>query len=108
MQEMEAEVRDLYSRGDLELAVHRVFERHQAKAIDAVQGVGASARGMVGELVFGVATGVMTMGIPSVGGVIAGATAGAAKYGVTDVTKRIRRRRAKGWLSVLNRLNGVD
>ncbi|MFL6118202.1 hypothetical protein [Actinophytocola sp.] len=104
MREIEGEVSETYKGGDVEDFVHRVFERKQAVLLGEVEGLGAGIRKAVYGLLFGGLSGVATMGIAGIGGLIAGTVAGTAIQSVFDVTGNVRQRRARGWLSVYNKL----
>lgn len=104
---IEDEVREVYRGGDVKDVVHRIFERHQSDVFGEVEGLGAGVKKAAGGLVIGGATGVATMGIMGIGGLIVGTVLGTAIQSVFDVTKIIRERRARGWLSVYNELRGA-
>jgi hypothetical protein len=104
MRDIEEEASQACKGGDIESLVHRLFERKQAELLGEVEGLGAGVRKSAFGLLFGGLSGVATMGIAGIGGLIAGTVAGTAIQSVFDVTGIIRRRRARGWLSVYNQL----
>ena len=64
--------------GDIEAAAHHAYERHLARAIPSLDGIGAVARKTTVGLLIGGATGLLTMGITGPGGPVVGAVIGVA------------------------------
>jgi hypothetical protein len=113
MERFRAELREIEDEaaaeavgGDIEAAARHAYERHLAKAVPALTGIGAVTLDTVINLVIGGVAGFATIGIKGPAGPIAGAGIGVVPSVVTDIRDMVRQRRSRGWVAVRNRIAG--
>lgn len=105
LREVEEEAAAEAASGDIEVAVHHVYEKHLASAV-SIDKITTPVRHTAGGLVISLATGVATSGISGPGGLMASTILGTAIGGVLDARAYVRQRRSRGWVAVHKRLRG--
>ncbi len=104
LRDVEAEAAAEAAGGDLEAAAHHAYERHLARAVPGLAGIGSVTRNTAVGFVIGGAAGFLTMGITGPGGPLAGAALGVVPGAVAAV--RDVYRRSRGWVTVGNQITG--
>jgi hypothetical protein len=102
LREVEAEAAEEAAGGDLEAAAHHAYERHLARAMPALTGLGSVARTTAVGFVIGGLTGFLTMGITGPGGPLAGAALGVIPGTAAGIRDVYRQHRSRGWMTVAN------
>jgi hypothetical protein len=102
LQEVEQQAAAEADGGDIEAAANRVYRRRLVEASEAIDTVGTISHKTLTGFVIGGFVGFLTSGIIGPLGIVAGAAAGVVPGTVIDVRNMIRRRRARGWVSLSN------
>jgi hypothetical protein len=90
--------------GDLEAAVHHVYERHLGNALGQLDALAVVVERQARGFIVGSAIGVITAGITGPLGVLAGSLLGTGVAVVSDARQMLARRRQRGWVTVHHRL----
>ena len=93
---------------DLEAAAHHAYERHSAAAVPPLTGFAAVAGTVVAGYVISSGSGLMTFGVKGLGGDLISAAVGSVPGVIMGVREVIRQRRSRGWVTVRNKIIGVD
>jgi hypothetical protein len=94
--------------GDLEAAVRHAYERHAAGAVPQLTGFGKAAGTIVAGYVISGGSGLVTFGLKGLAADLASAALGTAPGAFTGVREVFRQRRSRGWVTVRNKIIGLD
>ena len=103
LRQVEHEAIEEAASGDIEAAARHAYERHLAD--EKIEGLSSVTKGAVGGLIIGGAAGLGMAGIAPPWGLVASTLIPTGVGTAIDVRRVIRRRRARGWLSVVHRIN---
>jgi hypothetical protein len=106
LHEVEEEAASEAAEGDVEAAVQRACRRHIADAQGAVDSFGDVAHTLLQGFVIGGMTGFAIAGFTGPLGIVGGAAIGAAPGTIMKISDVIQRRRARGWVTLQQRIDG--
>ena len=108
LQEIEEEAAAEIGGGDLEAAVRHAYERHVAKAILELTGYAKAAGSIVTGYVISSGSGLVTFSLKGLAAEIGGPAVGSAPGAAMGIHEIFRQRRSRGWVTVRNKIIGLD
>jgi hypothetical protein len=108
LREIEDEAAANASDGDLEEAVRHAYERHSAAVVPKLTGLGRATATIAAGYVISSGSGLMTFGLKGLSADLASAALGAAPGAFLGVRQVYRQRRSRGWVTVRNKIIGLD
>ena len=106
--EIEEEATAEASGGDLEAAVHHAYERHSAAAAPSLTGFGRAAGTIVAGYVISGGSGLVTFGLKGLAADLASAGVGSVPGALMAIREIFRQRKSRGWVTVRNKIIGLD
>jgi hypothetical protein len=108
LREIEHEASAETANGDIEAAAHHAYERHLAAASGTVDSLGTVIAKTGGSVLLGGAIGAAMLPLPPLLGFAVGTVASGGVTAIGNVRGMISDRRAKGWVSLAQRIAQPD
>jgi hypothetical protein len=108
LKEIENEAAANTSDGDLEEVVRHAYERHSGAVVPKLTGLGRATATVAAGYVISGGSSPMTFGLKDLSADLASAAVGAAPGAFLGVRQVYRQRRSRGWVTVRNKIIGLD